>query len=238
MGERLLEAVGLTSGHRGVPVVRDLDLHVDAGEVVVLFGPNGAGKSTTLQTVSGLLPPLGGTVRVAGAPVDVRRPHRNARRGLAHVAEDRSLFTDLTVAENLCLGARGRARRQVVDEAVARFPRLGELVGRRAGLLSGGEQQMLALARAFVGHPRVLAVDEMSLGLAPLLVQELLPALREAADGGAAVLVVEQHVELALRIADRGVVLAHGRVVARGSARELASRPDLLAAAYLGDEAL
>ncbi len=242
MTDELLHLHGMVTGYAGVPVVRDLDLVVGAGEVVVLFGPNGAGKSTTLLVSSGLLPVLGGSARVFGAAVDPRRPHHHARRGLAHVPEDRGLFHDLTVAENLRLGVRGsdrRARRTVVDRAAELFPRLSALRHQRAGLLSGGEQQMLAMARAIVADPRLLLVDEMSLGLAPLLVEELLPVMRTIAEEhGTGVLLVEQHVHMALEVADRGYLLNHGRVVLEGAASDLAARPDLLAATYLGDSAL
>lgn len=242
MSDVLLALSGLTTGYAGVPVVRDIELVVRAGEVVVLFGPNGAGKSTTLLASSGLLPVMGGRIDLLGAPVDPSRPHHHARRGLAHVPEDRGLFSDLTVAENLRLGVRGaerRTRTTVLARAAELFPRLAALQGQRAGLLSGGEQQMLAMARAIVSEPRLLLVDEMSLGLAPLLVEELLPVMRTIADEhGTGVLLVEQHVHMALAVADRGYLLNHGRVVLDGAAASLAARPDLLAATYLGDTAL
>ncbi len=238
----VLELAGLTTGYAGVPIVRGLDLHVDAGEVVVLFGPNGAGKTTTLLAASGLLPIMGGSITVLGEPVDTTNPYRNARRGIAHVPEDRGLFFDLTVAENLRLGAPSSSRadaQAALDRATSLFPRLGALHARRAGLLSGGEQQMLAVARALVSNPRLLVIDEMSMGLAPLLIQELLPVLREVANmTEAGILLVEQHVHMALAIADRGYLMSRGLVVHEGPASELVDRPDLLAAAYLGDQAL
>ena len=165
-GETVLEIKGLTTGYAGVPVVRDINIVVGAGEVVSLLGPNGAGKTTTLITVSGLLPAFAGSVELLGEPVDSSSAFRNARRGLAHVAEDRSLFFDLTVAENLRLGLTGaKANRQHgLDLAVEFFPALGDLMSRSAGLLSGGEQQMLAVARALVSQPKMLFIDEMSLG--------------------------------------------------------------------------
>jgi branched-chain amino acid transport system ATP-binding protein len=237
----LLEVRDLHAGYGRTVVVRDLSLTVEPGEIVALLGPNGAGKTTTLMTVTGLLPALAGEVRLFGGPVDTGAPHRNARRGLGCVTEDRALFGGLSVRDNLRLAARddggGRPRRSRPDlTGVTRyFPALGPLADRRAGLLSGGEQQMLVIARALVARPRLLLVDEMSLGLAPKIVDQLATVLRRVADDlGIGVLLVEQHVPVALSIADAAVVLAHGEVVARGPAADLAERPDLLQASYLG----
>ena len=238
-GGRLLEISGLSSGYAGVAVIRDLDVHVDAGEVVALLGPNGAGKTTTLLTISGLLKVLEGSVQVLGEATAFGAPHKTARRGLAHVPEDRSLFFGLTVQENLKLGLRGSRSEQAagMDEALDLLPALRPLMSRRAGLLSGGEQQMLAMARALVGKPKLLLVDEMSLGLAPIIVERLLPIVRDIADQtGAGVLIVEQHVHLALEVADRAYVMSHGEVVLEGSATELMERQDLLEASYLGGQ--
>ena len=239
--EVLIDVQGLSAGYDGAPVVRNLSLQVRPGEVVALLGPNGAGKTTTLLTISGILRPLGGSITVLGEPVLGGRPYRVARRGLAHVAEDRSLFFDLTVYENIRLGLRGsRAERaEAYEQAMSMFPPLAPLKDRRAGLLSGGEQQMLAMARALVSKPKALLVDEMSLGLAPIIVERMLPVVRRIADEiGTGVLIVEQHVHMALGVADRAYVLNHGNLVMEGDAKEMAQRRDMLEVSYLGDSAL
>ena len=237
--ERLLTIENLNTGYAGVPVVRELNVHLDKGEVVALLGPNGAGKTTTLLTISGIIPLLSGNVTVLGEQVDSKNPHNNARLGLAHVAEDRSLFFNLTVKENLQLGLRGDkdSQQEGLEKALELLPALRPLMDRRSGLLSGGEQQMLAMARALVSKPKRLLVDEMSLGLAPIIVEQLLPIVRNIADEtGAGVLIVEQHVHLALQVADRGYVMNHGELVMSGSASDLLDSKDLLEASYLGGD--
>ncbi|MGK2947387.1 MAG: ABC transporter ATP-binding protein [Acidimicrobiales bacterium] len=234
--EVVLDIRGLTAGHADVPVVRGLDLRVCAGEVVALLGPNGAGKTTTLQTVSGLLPIISGEIDVLGAPPVPRAPHRVARRGVGHVTEDRSLFFDLTARQNLRVVVPGRRREaRAMARVLDLFPELGPVLDRKAGLLSGGQQQMLALARALVAEPRLLLVDEMSLGLAPIVAQRLLPMVRQVADGsGAGVVLVEQHLTMAMAVADSVCLLVHGEVVAQGPVAEMRDRRDLFEASYLG----
>jgi len=226
----------LFAGYQQVPVVRELNLEVHPGEVVALLGPNGAGKTTTLETIAGLNRPISGTIELSGENIGGTPAYVLAHRGLALVPEGRALFPGLTVREHLRLAGGRNASRE--EELLEMLPELQKCLGRKAGLLSGGEQQMLAVGRALVTRPRLLLVDEMSLGLAPVIVDRLLPILRRAADElGASVLFVEQHVALALEISDRAYVLAHGRIRIEGPAAELRERRELLAASYLGETA-
>lgn len=222
----LLELVDLHAGYGAVEVVHGIDLQVGEGELVALLGPNGAGKTTTLSTVAGELPALGGEVRLFDC--GPREPlHVRARKGLAMVTQERAVLMELTAAENL------RVSRCDAGRAVELFPELEPHLDRRVGLLSGGQQQMLALARCLARDARLLLVDELSLGLAPLVVDRLLAAVRSAADGGMGVLLVEQHVHKALAVADRVVVLRHGTVELTGTADDLRGRVDEIQAAYL-----
>ncbi len=234
MADAVLSLEGLTAGYDHAAVIRDVDLTVGAGEVVALLGANGAGKTTTLRVISGLVKPMSGRVLFDGADLARTSPNARANLGIAHVPEGRGLFFGLTVGEHFRLG-RGRAR---VDPELAYkyFPTLLELKGRRTGLLSGGEQQMLAVARALARQPKLLLLDELSLGLAPVIVERLLPVVRQIAqERGCGVLLVEQHVHLALEVADRGYVLSHGQIVLEGDASRLGADRQLLVASYLGE---
>lgn len=222
----VLESRSLTAGYGTNAVVRDLDLHVKAGEVVALLGPNGAGKTTTIMTLAGGLRQLGGEVHFDGAATQLPL-HRRAKGGLGLVTEQRTVLMTLTVQENL------RVNRGDFDYALHLFPDLRQHLKRKVAMLSGGQQQMLALARALSRRPKVLLADELSLGLAPLIVTSLLAAVRRAADEGAGVLLVEQHVHRALEIADRAYVLRRGRVELSGPAAELRSRIGEVQDSYL-----
>jgi branched-chain amino acid transport system ATP-binding protein len=224
----IMETRGLRAGYGDVPVVHDLEVRVEAGEIVALLGANGAGKTTALLTIAGALPALGGQVILAGKPAPASLHHR-ARSGIAIVTDDRSIFRELTVAENLRLGDGDP------QDAVAIFPALRPLMNRKAGLLSGGEQQMLGIGRALARKPKVLLADELSLGLAPIIVKNLLAAVRAAADAGTAVILVEQQVRLVLDVCDRGYVLDRGRVKISGTAAELRARRSEIEKTYLSD---
>jgi ABC-type branched-subunit amino acid transport system ATPase component len=232
----LLDIQGLTAGYDGAAVLRDLDLTVDPGEVVALLGANGAGKTTTLRAISGVVHPTAGRIVLDGADLAGVSPSARARMGLAHVPEGRGIFFGLTVAEHFRLGHRGE--RLDEETAYRYFPALSELQARRAGLLSGGEQQMLALARALARRPRLMLLDELSLGLAPMIVERLLPVVRQyAQDFDCGILLVEQHVQLALSAADRGYVLSHGDLVLHDTVEALRGNRALLIGSYLGERA-
>ncbi|GAA4538617.1 ABC transporter ATP-binding protein [Pseudonocardia xishanensis] len=220
------DARGMCAGYGDVAVVRDVDLVLRAGRVVTLLGPNGAGKTTTLRAIAGQVGLMGGDVRFAGRAT--RMPmHRRVRSGMAYIPENRAVFRSLSCRDNLRLGSGGLAA------ALAVFPQLETRLDVPGGLLSGGEQQMVGLARALSRRPRLIIADELSLGLAPLVVDELLAAIRAAADDGAAVLLVEQHVRKALTIADEGHVMNRGRIALSGAACRLAERIDEIEGAYL-----
>jgi branched-chain amino acid transport system ATP-binding protein len=227
----VLEAKRMCAGYGAVEVVKDLDLVVHAGEVVALLGVNGAGKTTIVRALSGQLKPSGGEVWLKGRPTTAPL-HKRVREGMRLITEDRSVFMGLTTAENLRLGGQSR------DACLEVFPELERLLHRRAGLLSGGEQQMLTLARALAAQPTVLLADELSLGLAPLICVRLLAALRAAADRGAGVLLVEQRARDALAVADRAYVISGGQVAVSGSASDLAGRIEEIESTYLASSEL
>lgn len=230
MTETLIEARGVSAGYGRMAVVRDLDLRVDSGEVVALLGANGAGKTTTLLTLAGELAPLAGEVRLRGEATTAPM-HARCRDGLGYVTEERSVVMDMSVRDNLKLAG------VVPSVAYEYFPILERIIDRRAGLCSGGEQQMLSLARALGREPKVLLADELSLGLAPMVVGTLLHAVRAAADDrGVGVLLVEQHVRKALEIADRVYVMERGRISLSGRADELGGQLDRIEAAYLSTD--
>jgi branched-chain amino acid transport system ATP-binding protein len=233
----LLELDRVSAGYGRVRVLHDLTIRVPAGRVVALLGPNGAGKTTTLRCISGTLPIGHGRILLDGRRIDGRQPHEIARAGVLLVPEGRGIFPGLTVRENLEIAARAangkRGSTTGIDEAVAVFPRLGERIDQVAGTLSGGEQQMLALSRALLGRPRVLLVDEISMGLAPLFVERLFDAIAELRRRGMTIVLVEQYLTHALRLADICYVLAKGRVAFVGEPAELRSG-EMLAGSYLG----
>jgi branched-chain amino acid transport system ATP-binding protein len=236
----LLTVHDLRAGYGGIPVVFGIDLEVREGEVVALLGANGAGKTTTLRAISGMIKAMAGEVTFAGETITRRPADRIARSGMVHVPEGRGIFPSLRVDETLRLAAsrsgasRGDASARI-QEAYATFPRLAERKSQTAGTLSGGEQQMLTLARGLIAQPRLLLIDEMSQGLAPTVVKSLLELVSAFRERGVAVLLVEQFIGQALAIADRAYVLEKGEVTYAGSAQALAADEDFVRSSYLGD---
>jgi len=232
----VLEVRELRGGYGAVEVLRGIDLEIGAGEIVAVLGSNGAGKSTFNNTVCGLLPAFGGSIRFDGRDITRARAADIVAAGLAQVPEGRRVFPDLTVRENLLLGGyrRGRPHRdRNLERVLATFPRLGERASQRAGTLSGGEQQMLAIGRGLMAEPRLLILDEPSLGLAPLLVEEMFALVARLNGEGLAILLVEQNVAQSLEIARRAYVLENGACAFHGTPAELLARPELKRA-YLG----
>jgi branched-chain amino acid transport system ATP-binding protein len=222
----VIEARGVSVGYGPIPVLRDVSITVGAGEVVALLGVNGAGKTTTVRTLAGELRPTSGEVWLKGKPTTAPL-HKRAQLGLRLIPEERSVFMSLTTSDNLRLGGGDASR------ALALFPELVPLLRRKAGLLSGGEKQMLTLARALSCEPDVLLVDELSLGLAPLIFARLLSAVREAADRGAGILLVEQHIRQALEVADHAYVISRGQIALQGTGSEMLGRIDEIEQTYL-----
>jgi len=232
----LLEVDSLVAGYGMIEVLHGISLVLDEGTLCAIVGANGAGKTTLLRAISSIVPKRSGSVRFAGEDVTSASPHAIVRRGLAHVPEGRRMLAHMTVEENLLVAAgirRDGGVRADVDAMLARFPNLGTRRHLAAGSLSGGEQQMLAIARALVARPRALLLDEPSMGLAPKLVGEIFEIIREERARGASILLVEQNARAALALADRAYVLERGNVVLEGTGRDLLERPDVTAA-YLG----
>jgi branched-chain amino acid transport system ATP-binding protein len=234
----LLTVTGLSSGYGPVQVLYGIDIEVGRGEVVALLGPNGAGKTTLLRTIAGQIRPTAGTVTMNGRTITGLAPERVVAAGLVLVDEGRAVFPTLTVAENLMMGAQrrrlpARARAAECDRAYDLFPRLAERRSQLAGKLSGGEQQMLVIARALLAEPELMMIDEASLGLAPNIAELVFETIGRLAAGGLTVLVTEQYVRLALEVAGRAYVLKQGHVDVAAGAAEL-QRSDLVEASYLG----
>ena len=230
----MLKVEGLNAGYGRVEVLWDVALEVGANEIVSLVGSNGAGKTTLLRAISGVIAPTAGSISFDGKEISGLPPEDVVGRGIAHVPEGRRLFAGLTVRENLVVGAYShRDGTEGIDRVVQMFPRLGERLDQVAGSLSGGEQQMCAIARGLMASPKLVMIDELSLGLAPNLVDQLLDRLKEIPADGTSVLLVEQDVDAALRLAKRGYVMETGRIAATGSGEELLSDPRVREA-YLG----
>jgi branched-chain amino acid transport system ATP-binding protein len=234
----MLEVEDLRVAYGKIEAVKGISFTVEEGQVVTLIGANGAGKTTTLRTVSGLLPPLGGEVRFEGKRIDDRPAHEIVSLGLAHSPEGRRIFPRMTVEENLLLGAFLRRDADIksdIAQMYELFPVLGERSTQAAGTLSGGEQQMLAMARALMSRPKLLMLDEPSMGLSPILMQRIMATVQELKDRGTTVLLVEQNAQAALSLADHGHVMETGRIVLSGSGEELLHNEDVRKA-YLGED--
>ncbi|GAB3581763.1 ABC transporter ATP-binding protein [Leifsonia lichenia] len=229
MNALVLESVTVSRG--AGPVISDVSLVVEPGQITALVGPNGAGKTSLLESISGIVAPSGGTISVAGESIAKLSRVQRARRGIVHIEQGRAIFPSLTVQENIRLTA---GTQEGVDEALAQFPELEKRRTSASGLLSGGEQQMVVLARAFASKPRFLLIDEMSLGLAPVVFMRLLPMIKQFSESGVGVLLVEQFTHLALGVATDALVVAGGRVTYAGTASTLQSSPEILHRAYLG----
>ncbi|MFF5625813.1 MULTISPECIES: ABC transporter ATP-binding protein [unclassified Microbacterium] len=229
MSELVLDGVTVSRG--AGPVISDVSLTVRGGEVLALVGPNGAGKTSLIESVSGVTPHSAGSLTLDGDPIDKLSRVARARRGIVHIEQGRAVFPSLTVRENISLTARTPAE---LDAALEQFPELEKRIDSPTALLSGGEQQMVVLARAFAAKPRILLIDEMSLGLAPVVFMRLMPIVKSIAESGVGVLLVEQFTQLALGLAREAVVVAGGQVSFQGTSEQLKGDPELLHRAYLG----
>jgi len=236
-GQPLLAVEGIETYYGNIPALKGVSLEVPDGSIVTLLGANGAGKSTTLKSISGLLPPARGTVTFTGRRIDGLPSEQIVRLGISHVPEGRELFPELTVLENLKMGAYTRTDKRAIERSLVRvqahFPILAERKAQLAGALSGGEQQMLAIGRALMAEPRLMLLDEPSLGLAPMLVEEIFRIIREIHESGTTVLLVEQNANKALSIADYGYVLETGTISLQGDSKQLL-RDDHVRRSYLG----
>lgn len=235
--EVILEIQNLNVNYGVIPAVKNMNIHMNRGEIVALIGTNGSGKSTTLRSVSGLLDQVQGRIVFEGEDITKMEPHKIVERGISQVPEGRGVFPDLTVLENLKLGAYVRKDTAAIASDIQQmfelFPRLLERKTQLAGTMSGGEQQMLAIARALMARPKLLLLDEPSMGLAPLIVKEIFAAIRQVNETGVSVLLVEQNAKMALSTAHRGYVMETGSIVVKGDAEELRSN-DVVKSIYLG----
>ena len=233
----LLEVTGLVAGYGAISAVKGIDLVVNEGEIVTLIGSNGAGKSTTLRALSGIIRPRSGTMKFKSTFIEKMPPHKIVQLGMSHVPEGRGIFHRMSVHENLLLGAyqRNDDLAQDLERVYTLFPRLKERLGQAGGTLSGGEQQMLAIGRALMAQPKLLLLDEPSMGLSPLLVETIFATITAIRDQGATVLLVEQNALMALEIADRAYVIESGAITLSGTGAELA-KDDAVRRAYLGEE--
>ena len=232
----MLKIEGINVYYGNIHAIKNISFEVEDGETITLIGANGAGKSTILKTISGMLHSKTGSISFDGEEISHRPPHAVVKRGLAHVPEGRRVFAHMSVQENLEMGNYTQSNvnmRERIDEVYARFPRLGERRKQYAGTLSGGEQQMLAIGRALMSRPKLLMLDEPSMGLAPLLVEQIFDIIRELHASGVTILLVEQNANMALSVADRAYVLETGKIVLSGNAKVLLA-DDAVRAAYLG----
>ncbi|MDO8439080.1 MAG: ABC transporter ATP-binding protein [Telluria sp.] len=240
MSETILKISGLKVAYGGIKAVKGIDLEVNKGELVTLIGANGAGKTTTLKAITGTLPPckIEGVISYAGQPLRDVKSFEMVQRGLAMVPEGRGVFTRMTILENLLMGAYTRNDKAVIESDVEKwftvFPRLKERAGQLAGTLSGGEQQMLAMARALMSHPQLLLLDEPSMGLSPIMVEKIFEVIRDVSKQGITILLVEQNAKLALEASHRGYVMDSGSVIMSGNVDDMLHDPRVKAA-YLGE---